>query len=901
MPDHQTTLDGSDALTRLFKELFKYPSFRPGQREAINAVLKGQDALIVMPTGGGKSMCYQLPAVFKGRSDGTLTVVISPLISLMEDQVSGLQQRNIPAVTLNSKLPISERRKVEQALRTACAATVRNTKQESAGNQRLLNFASSSLSDGPKSKLPFHLLYGSPELAATGNFRDLLRLLHSKQLVEMIVVDEAHCISEWGHDFRPDYRRLADLKKLLPDVPFIALTATATPKVQQDITRQLGMRHPHKYQASVFRPNLFYDVVHKELIAAKRFKPTGVDDLGYTGTETGGGAGGREAVLDDLAKFVRGALTHENYDTLEHELRGSAIIYCHKREDCEFIAAHISETLPCLAYHGGLSASKRTEVQDRWSSGEVPAVAATISFGMGIDKADVRCVVHWTLAKSIEGYYQESGRAGRDGKLSRCRLYYSQEDRSKMEYLMNLKDSENQDGGGFASAGNGYRQRESKESFYQMVEYCTKATCRHAFLAKFFGESHKPCGQSCDFCKDPKKVKAELMRTSVSHTGGRIKNEGEGYGKRRGRRGDGEYNAGGWGARPTPMLDQKNSGSGTIDFSDTVGFSTAAGMMGASLQYRQKKQIQEQKRVEESRTGVITDGVRKSAKRVLKAAFDACSHLNGYDALKERLVNSAEEVALLSVENRQGYYGEMKKFADLAKENPLEVLKQLHATTDSEAGVVIKVLLDERRDKEEQHKAQEEHLKKVRKSEAANLTQTTTATRRSSGDFKPASASVPALSGFQSASQVLKANQQRTAIKQEAKDASTRAKKRGSSQPDIRTALVTSTSKRVKKSDDGNVAGGAGDLKNDIAKVVTKRLSPLYPANFPSKDRFKATAKDITHVAHALHLRKQRKNVATQALDAAVQKVLDALDIKKDPDWHLGVAAAVDMELSRNL
>ena len=399
-------------LKQLLKWHFGYDEFRPGQEAVISNALAGRHGLVVMPTGGGKSLCYQLPAL----ATGGLTLVVSPLIALMKDQVDGLWANGIAAEFLNSSLDY------------ATAADVERRAQDGGVN----------------------LLYVAPERVSMPGFR---RFLHTLDL-RLIAIDEAHCISEWGHDFRPDYRTLADLRTEFPDTPVMALTATATERVRWDIVEQLAL-----------------------------------DDCQHAW----------EALLNLLG-----------------ERRGqSAIVYCFSRKETEDVAAGLTAAgHPAVAYHAGLDAETRRLTQERFIDGDVPIVAATIAFGMGIDKPDIRLVVHYALPKSIEGYYQETGRAGRDGRPSDCVLFFSEGDRAKQEY--------------FIQQMTGDARESAERQLQQMVEYGRVATCRRQYLLAYFGEAMggDSCG-NCDVCLAERQtldvtVVAQKLLSAVIRTGERF-------------------------------------------------------------------------------------------------------------------------------------------------------------------------------------------------------------------------------------------------------------------------------------------------------------------------------------------------------------------------------------------
>ena len=399
---------GYAAVLELLKKHFGYDRFLPLQESIIDSVMAGRDTFALMPTGGGKSLCYQLPAL----ALPGLTLVVSPLIALMKDQVDALQANGIPADFVNSTMT------------AAGAAEV----QRRAADGRV------------------KLLYVAPERAELPEFRHWL----AAQSVSLIAIDEAHCVSMWGHDFRPAYRKLSQLREAAGPAPVIALTATATPQVRQDILSQLGLRQPGVFVSSFNRPNLTYSVQPKK---------------------------GAQAALLAL---------------LERHRRRSAIIYCQSRKSTEEMAEMLArQGFRAEAYHAGLEAGQRLDTQNRFIRDETHIVVATIAFGMGIDKPDVRLVAHYDLPGSVEGYYQETGRAGRDGQPSDCVAFYSYADKSKQEYFIRQLEDETE------------RER-AQWRLEQVLSLYQRRTCRRRFVLNYLGEDWDAanCG-GCDNCLRP--------------------------------------------------------------------------------------------------------------------------------------------------------------------------------------------------------------------------------------------------------------------------------------------------------------------------------------------------------------------------------------------------------------
>ncbi|KAI0373878.1 ATP-dependent DNA helicase [Pilatotrama ljubarskyi] len=462
--DKSRVPDVLDACRKVLLQTFGHSEFRGRQAEIVEAAVLGSDVLVIAPTGMGKSLCFQVPAV---ATEHGVTVVVSPLLALMKNQISKLRELGVAVVSLTSQTSYQDKAYAVQDL----------------------------TSDDPSTRL----LYISPEKFCTPEIRRILVQLHDAGELNRLVVDEAHCISEWGHDFREEYRRLGSFRDKFPDIPIMALTATATESVQQDIVRSLKMaRHRLFIALHPFnRANLYYEVRYLSSLNPN-------------------------AHMIDVYEYINNL----------HERRGrasSGIVYCRTRAVCDELAQFLrGKGLHAKAYHRGLTAAVLDKTMREWDEGGtgvpggVDVVCATIAFGMGIDKPDVRYIIHFDLPKSFEGYYQETGRAGRDGLPAKCILFYSREDAKRVRHWVSESLSKRIIR---AESNNGPEpSQRAADSLSALVDYAENANlCRHVLICRYFGEkidlrdpeaTKKLCNKMCDVCKYPGKARTRKLTLS---------------------------------------------------------------------------------------------------------------------------------------------------------------------------------------------------------------------------------------------------------------------------------------------------------------------------------------------------------------------------------------------------
>ena len=433
-PTHLQHRWSKDVKTAL-RNRFELTGFRPHQLEAINATLSGKDTFVLMPTGGGKSLCYQLPSIISSGHTRGVTVVISPLLSLMQDQVDHLKRLQIQAHLVNGEVTAEHRRVIMEGLKE------------------------------PRVEKYIELLYITPEMISKSTrMVEAFRDLHRRKKLARIVIDEAHCVSQWGHDFRPDYKLLGEVRQQFPDVPVMALTATATENVKLDVIHNLKIEGCEVLAQSFNRPNLTYEVRSK---------------------------GKSKDVVEDIARTINSMYRNQ-----------SGIIYCLSRQSCEKIAGQLRDDhgIKAQHYHAGMDPRDKSKAQKQWQAGKYNVIVATIAFGMGIDKADVRFVIHHTIPKSLEGYYQETGRAGRDGKRSGCYLYYGYQDTSALKRMID--------------DGEGSQEQKSRQRgmLRNVIQFCeNRSDCRRVQVLGYFSEQFRPedCKAACDNCNSQSVFQSE--------------------------------------------------------------------------------------------------------------------------------------------------------------------------------------------------------------------------------------------------------------------------------------------------------------------------------------------------------------------------------------------------------
>ena len=434
-PTHApSSTDTAQACLDVLRDVFGYSQFRGPQQAIVEHVSAGGDALVLMPTGGGKSLCFQVPAIVRQRVLGQVTIVVSPLIALMHDQVGALLEAGVPAACLNSSLDAEQTADVER---------------------RLL-------------RGEITLLYAAPERLTTPRFMAQLQSLYERGRLGLFAIDEAHCVSQWGHDFRPDYRGLAALHERFPGVPRVALTATADALTREDIVHHLQLQEARHFVSSFDRPNIRYLIVEKKDALQQLLRFIEREHSAPAGTSGTSGAG------------AHGGIVHD-----------SGVVYCQSRRKVEDVAAQLADAgLRALPYHAGLDSAVRQRHQDRFLREEGIIMVATIAFGMGIDKPDVRFVAHLDMPKNIEGYYQETGRAGRDGEAANAWMAYGLQDVVNQRRMIDE-----------SPAGDEFKQvlRDKLDALLALAE---ATDCRRVRLLAYFGEPSGPCG-NCDNCLQP--------------------------------------------------------------------------------------------------------------------------------------------------------------------------------------------------------------------------------------------------------------------------------------------------------------------------------------------------------------------------------------------------------------